>query len=442
MYYIVETKEQLDKLLSKQIDNIYLEIICQHDHYHDILNSPSLFYIKNLKDETGYIIPVNHSESLNISMYDVTNFINCNCNKILTLDKKKLLYYNINFDKIYDINIFLFFNHSIYINHEKYNTLTHKYFYNKHSNFREINKIIPISKHYEKFENIFQVINKYSYNFDEEYYKFYNNIAIKVFFNIERKGIGIDINYSNDLTNKNRFIDDGIIYTHYNLLNKTGRPSCNFNGINFMALKKNSDDRKMLIPKNDIFLELDFKAYQIRLIGELIDYDNFEDDIYEYFGKIYFNKDNINDQESEKSKSLTFKYIYGFDIPDHLKNVSFFNKIIQYKEKCVEFFKENSYILSPIYKRPIRKIDSDHKILPYLLQCFETERNILKMNMVQEYLKNKKTNISLYGYDSILFDVSKEDGVEWIDDIISILSDDKYPLHVKKGINYNDLIKI
>ena len=54
------------------------------------------------------------------------------------------------------------------------------------------------------------------------------------------------------------------------------------------------------------------------------------------------------------------------------------------------------------------------------------------MKEVLRYLRNKKTKISLYTYDAILFDFSKEDGKETLSDIQKILEDgNKYPVKFK-----------
>ena len=48
------------------------------------------------------------------------------------------------------------------------------------------------------------------------------------------------------------------------------------------------------------------------------------------------------------------------------------------------------------------------------------------------YLQNKKTNVVLYTYDAFLFDFSKEDGKETLEDIKKILEEGtKYPVKFK-----------
>ena len=62
----------------------------------------------------------------------------------------------------------------------------------------------------------------------------------------------------------------------------------------------------------------------------------------------------------------------------------------------------------------------------------ETSRNVLILKEVLRYLKDKQTKIALYTYDAILFDFSKEDGKETLQDIEKIMSEDnKYPVKFK-----------
>ena len=89
-----------------------------------------------------------------------------------------------------------------------------------------------------------------------------------------------------------------------------------------------------------------------------------------------------------------------------------------------------------------------------MIQAYETETNIKKILLIQDYLLNKKTKLVLYGYDSFLFDFSQEDGVETLKHIKKIL-EDKYDLPInrvdykpyyltksKMGFNYGEMVDI
>ena len=76
------------------------------------------------------------------------------------------------------------------------------------------------------------------------------------------------------------------------------------------------------------------------------------------------------------------------------------------------------------------------KLLNYLLQNLETAMNVHILWDIIKLLKNKKTKIVLYTYDSFLFDVDKEEeGI--LEEIKKLFN--KYKLQIKTcyGSNYD-----
>jgi DNA polymerase I-like protein with 3'-5' exonuclease and polymerase domains len=125
------------------------------------------------------------------------------------------------------------------------NTQSHDFFYQRHGEKLNINCIIPLTKHYEKCENIFDKIKEYCVI--SKNLKFHNKLT-NVFFFIEQNGIKIDKEAFDTYFNVNDTsfsIYENTIYTQYNLHNTTGRPSNRFNGINFAALNKEDGCRKI-----------------------------------------------------------------------------------------------------------------------------------------------------------------------------------------------------
>ena len=80
-----------------------------------------------------------------------------------------------------------------------------------------------------------------------------------------------------------------------------------------------------------------------------------------------------------------------------------------------------------------------------MIQAHETEVNIKKILDIQDYLlgkhggKVKKTKLVLYGYDSFLFDFSKQDGVETLTEIKNILEENKHYTKSQMGLNYGNM---
>ena len=84
----------------------------------------------------------------------------------------------------------------------------------------------------------------------------------------------------------------------------------------------------------------------------------------------------------------------------------------------------------------------------YLIQALETELNVKKILLIQDYLLDKKTKLVLYGYDSFLFDFSKQDGVETLKEIKKILEvktdvpgdiEPYFYTKSKMGLNYGEI---
>ena len=125
------------------------------------------------------------------------------------------------------------------------------------------------------------------------------------------------------------------------------------------------------------------------------------------------------------------------------KKVPFFNKVQEYINKKWNEFNQLKRIQTNIYSRRITLSNNTdmnrNKVFNYLIQAYETERNIKRILQVQEYLKNKKTKLILYGYDSFLVDFNKGDGVNILGDIKNILEDGNFPTKIKMGYTYKSM---
>ena len=92
MFYIVETQDQLNKFCYKGYEEAFVEIIPHNDSVHPAVNQISLIYIRPLKDTKGYMLCIDHSESLSLSLEDAIIALS-SINKIYVADKKTLLHY-------------------------------------------------------------------------------------------------------------------------------------------------------------------------------------------------------------------------------------------------------------------------------------------------------------------------------------------------------------
>lgn len=437
MFYIIENEQQLTYLENCADSDVYLEVIPGNDYYHPKLNSVIAVYMYLLKEEEGYIIPINHDEGLNVDKNTVLTLLNKFTN-IYVLDKKNLLYY---FPLINAIDIQLWRAFKYYDKLElpsKGSTIN--WFYNRFRELPNVNQLIPLSKLYEQSEKTFESIHKYIELPDVDAFKFYNDIAVKVFFLVEQHGLRVVYQPFLELFQPNnpRFnIQDNIAYTYYNLYNITSRPTNAFNSVNFAAIPKNETHRQAIIPQNDMFIEIDFDGYHLRLLSEQIGYTLTEESAHKQLAKQYFRKDEITEDEYASAKQINFQAIYG-RIPEEHKHLEIFKKIQEYINKLWNDFSEKE-ALTPISNKPFTEELKDmhpQKLMNYIMQSLETARNVLILKEVLKYLRDKKTKIALYTYDAILFDYSEEDGEQLLETLSSILSENKkYPVKIKKSKN-------
>ena len=102
-------------------------------------------------------------------------------------------------------------------------------------------------------------------------------------------------------------------------------------------------------------------------------------------------------------------------------------------------FKKDGVVYNPQSGKPFTSQLTDMnpaKLMNYMMQSLETSNNITILKDILRYLKDKKSFITLYTYDAILFDFNKEDGRETLRDIQEIMENQgKYPVKFKYSTN-------
>jgi len=429
MFYIIEKSSQL---LQLSFENCFVRFIPFNDNFHPALTELSLVYVRPLDGKKGYILCLNHNESLSLSKDEVFNWLDT-LDKIWVLNKKEALHWYYNPNKLFDANLLEFVDLTTVLDNACIS-----YYYSKHNALSNVNCLIPISKHYEESEAIFNaalpIIKKYT--LANEAFAFQNFRTADIFYNIEKNGIKVDKkcfieHYREKLTHPEFNLNRGKIYTQYNLYTTTSRPSNTFNGTNFAALNKDNGERTCYIAENDKFIELDFQGYHPRLIGEMIGFDFPKDrNTYEYLGEIL----GVSQQEA---KELTFKQLYG-GVWSEYQGKPFFDKVLMYTDDIWDTFQYGGrYVTENKIFMPDASI-SKNKLFNYIVQSKETSTNVQILELVLSWLEGKKTKLVLYTYDAFLFDYSNEDkGL--IQEIINMVG---YPVSVKQGKTYHGLEKL
>ena len=429
MFYILERSSQLPRAF----EDCFVRFIPTNDNFHPTLTDLSLVYIRPLNDKKGYIMCLNHNESLSIDKIELLDWLLHHTGKLWTLDKKKALHwlYPLS-DKLFDVN---------FIQPVDITALDNaciSYYYSKHNTLSNINCLIPISKHYEMCEAIFDIalpIIK-QHTLGDTPFQFNNFRTANVFYNIEKNGIKVDKNcfidcYRGKLQHPEFNLNRSKIYSQYNLNTTTSRPSNTFNSINFAALNKDSGERMCYRPENDMFVELDFQGYHPRLIGELVNYP-FPKDVntYELLGEVL-------GVATLKAKELTFKQLYG-GVWDEYRNKPFFQNVAEYTDTIWEQYNKDGKIVCENKIFMFDKEMTKSKLFNYIIQSYETLNNVKLLEVVLNYLEDYQTKLVLYTYDAFLFDFSEKEEL-LIQDLINILG---YPVNIKQGKTYHGLEKL
>ena len=409
MFWLIEGKDKFKEFKNRGFSEGFIEIISNNHFQHPVENSICAFYVRPIRETKGYILPINHSECINLEENEVIEELN-NWEKIYVRDKKEFLHY-LPLKQLFDITL----NHPPYIQPL---TQAHNFIYRNHPSRVDTNAIVPITKHYEVCEQVYEDLE---HRIEQPINQFYNNKASLVFNAIERNGIKIN---RHEFEKHFHEVDNDFVYTSYNFKTLTTRPSNKFGGVNYAALSHKDECRKSFIPRNNIFVELDISAYHPSLLANLVDYDFGGGDIHAAFAEMY-------KVDYKKAKELTFKQLYG-GVFEQYKELEFFKKVQVYTDELWANYQEHGWIESPISGYQFCEWDLENmnpqKLLNYVLQNLETATNVCILWEIIKLLKGKQTKLVLYTYDSFLFDFDKTEK-ELLKQVLQIFK--KYKLQIK-----------
>ena len=417
MFWLIENTDQLKGFYNKGYKEAYIEVIPYSYKTHPVTNKISLVYVHPLDAHKGYIISINHSESMPLNSEYIAELIG-SYDTLYVWGKKEFLHYYVH-KNIIDISL-------ASPEYEMETTKAHQILQQRAKDKLDINRIVPIVKHYETCEKNYNNLKQY---FNVPVNEFYNNRVPLVFNSIERSGLRVNRELFKEHFNQNC---GDRVYTQYNYRTTTTRPSNRFGGVNFAALNKDNGTRKTFIPENDRLVEIDISAYHPTLASSLIHHNFGDDDIHRSFARLY----NV---DYKKAKELTFKQLYG-GVFKQYQHLEFFQKIQTYINKIWSQFQNEGFIECPISKYRFERDKLDNmnpqKLFNYLLQNLETATNVRILWEIIKILKNKQTKLILYTYDAFLLDVHKGEKEE-IKLILDVFKKHKLKVKIKHGSSYD-----
>ena len=137
---IVENKKQIDSFLEiyRQKDSIIIPVESDSNK-HPKQTSLSFIYVYTFDEE--FILPINHSDCLNIKVINLSSDT-----QKYTYDKKKLLHF-LDLENVIDVNLLNYMNTGQPIVLDDLDTNAHHFLKMKYYKKENINNVIPIMKH-------------------------------------------------------------------------------------------------------------------------------------------------------------------------------------------------------------------------------------------------------------------------------------------------------
>ena len=392
-------------------------------------NGLSMLYVKELDSESKMLCQF-HPDCVGV-LEDFTWLEN---EVIFTPDAKVLQHIH-PFKKVTDMNWEWWSQTNQPFDMSKVRNNAYDFFYNKYYNAKRLNEIIPILKHKEWCEELERQMGCIVDINQSLGWEAYGEEVTEAFGYIESNGVKVsdDVCDIFDMRVK-KHISNGRLYTKYNLWTSTGRPSNSFGNVNFAAMKP--EQRKAIIPEFDMMVEYDYDAYHLRLIGDLIGYTFDKESVHQHLADKY-------GCSYDEAKQKSFRQLYGGIEKEIRENITFFGLTYDKINTFWEYYNRHKFIKTDIYMRKLLSKNytdmNKNKLFNYLIQAYETESNIKTIIELKHYLLEKKTKLVLYGYDSFLFDFSKDDGVSTLTELKNILERNGHMVKSQAGSNYGEM---
>ena len=412
----------------KESDIILIPIPSDHSSHPRCSNLTGI-YVSMLNNVQKYYIPIKHTDAIKtFTLEEITGAIDTPHKKYV--HDIKTFNHNFNLKNTHCCNSMVYFNYGKKINQDY--TVAHNKLYSMYWKKKNINEFIPITKHIEYCQSLeaklIDIID-------------IEHIPPAGVKSSGYKKISGFLNSLNNIESSGLYTSNGYEYCNYNTYTLTGRPSNTFNKINYAALNKSDGTRNKYISRfnGGGILELDYDAYHLRIIGDIIGYDLPNESIHEYLGKQYFATDKLTEKQYSEAKQISFQLLYG-GIPKEFLEIPFFNKVNEFIYKFWKEWKLKNHYETYLYNRKVYQSTigemNPQKLFNYYIQSAETELNSEAMERVIKVLNDYNSKFILYTYDSFTFDFDMSEGKELI---LKIKAAMKYPTRISFGSNYGDL---
>ena len=434
---IIDTEDDVLALFTYIQDRKTLIVpVFTDPNLHVSINKLSCIYVYT-EDGVERLVPIRHTEQILGFSEHVQRFLALT--NIFVYDKKAWLQIGGNGD-VWDIKTLWWYTYSEAYDETHYYTPAHTFYWRRHTALPNINGLIPMMQHLAMCQKIRHYAWPMCMNAElSESYQHFDSVYPQVFAQIESAGLCVTETFRMP-----ELVTGGFVYSNYHYHTTTGRPSNAYRGFNFAAMNKEDGTRSAFCSRFDrgALVEMDFDAYHVRLIARLIGYALPDGSVHEYFGRFYFDTEQLTAEQYEQSKQITFRLLYG-GIDAEFLTIPFFQQVNDLVYSLWRQWKSKGYIKTPVLNRSITsdsvKNMTANKLFNYFLQAVETEVSVQKLRQCQVLLQQYETKMILYTYDSVLFDVPMHEAQDVLPKIKQTMQQGNFPVKVSVGNIYNKM---
>lgn len=289
------------------------------------------------------------------------------------------------------------------IEESEYTTPAHQFIESLYPNRDDIDSIVPGCKNREKQIKLDKLDSELG---EPAGYEFYAEKLLPAFGKISSTGL---------------YTSDGQLEpTFYNAFTKNGRVTKRHVRGSEVYDKTGLAEKYISRYTGGSLVEVDYDAHHLRLISSQIHFQAPDTSFHRYLASFYYD----GEYDYKEAKQITFQAMYG-KMPEEFKNIPFFNLLFKFKSELWSKYLKDGYVTCPISGRQIRnKVKDIGQLLNYYICALETAENVLTLDKLQ-------VPVSMYAYDSFLFDL---EDMSQLDHIIDTLP---HLVTVKSGSNYH-----
>ena len=207
---------------------------------------------------------------------------------------------------------------------------------------------------------------------------------------------------------------------------RTGRLGVKENSFPVLNLK--AQNKRVLLPQNDWFVELDYNGAEVRTLLALANKPQPEEDVHNWNLEHVYTR--VKSREAAKKRF--FAWLYNPNSDDKAIN-AFYDR-----SQILEAFFVDGKVQTPFG----REIETDDfHALNYLLQSSSSDNCMTQVNKIHKFLRNKKTKVAFAVHDSVVLDLAVEERhlLPQVKEVFEDTRLGRFPVGVSVGKNYGEL---